>query len=551
MFNYSGQMLRAFVLSVSDEALHEKVDAMASTMGGEGFVKHVAKEVVERTQPQMAVPEIYRDYRPLVRDGVEFFLSKVDRRRLTALAVSQLKMDPDADPQERLLALAKQFPTLHKLGQIIARNPHMDPSVKKWLVHLENGCYGTPIDGIMERIGRQLEHTEQGGVVDVQPTLLSEASVGAVFRFIWRDPSSRTRIHGVVKVLKPGIRKHLEKEVTILQKTADFFDKNRDRYSLKGFKFLEVFQEVREMLEKEIDLASEQVHLLEAARFYRDMDRVRIPQLLPFCTDTMTAMEYLDGPKITDADLTPQERRQGASDLFEALICMPLFSPSEQSLFHGDPHAGNILFVRDSASGRSGIGLLDWSLAGRLTKRDRIKTIQLIQALHKKDLSRIRRSVNALAICGSFSDAGRRRAFRLLVLDMVGSADFDRMPLVKRTFKLMEALSLEGFVFPADLMLFRKAIFTLEGVLFDLCPDFDMDEAITQYMGRLLTWEIPARVSNLLFPLADRPENYPSLISNSELQSLLVHQYFDAFRTSSHAYARYFSVWRRLLGIPF
>lgn len=77
-------------------------------------------------------------------------------------------------------------------------------------------------------------------------------------------------------------------------------------------------------------------------------------------------------------------------------------------------------------------------------------------------------------------------------------------------------------------MLFRKSIFTLEGVLNDLCPTFDMDTAAAKYMTDLMTEEIPLRIGNFFHPFADRPENYPSLISNAQLQSLIVHQYASA-----------------------
>ena len=196
------------------------------------------------------------------------------------------------------------------------------------------------------------------------------------------------------------------------------------------------------------------------------------------------------------------------------------------------------------------IGLLDWSLAGRLTKRDRVKTAQLIQAVLKKDLSGIRRSVKALAIGASMDSPLQRQEFRSLVLRMVRSSAFARLTLIKRTFKLLEQLTFEGFVFPADLMLFRKAIFTLEGVLYDLWPSFDMDAAVTQYLTALMTQEIPKRIGNLFFPLADRPENYPSLISNIELQSLMVHQYVAAIRSSTQSFAGYFTGWNRLFGLP-
>ncbi|MEN8808580.1 MAG: AarF/UbiB family protein, partial [Desulfobacterales bacterium] len=537
--------------NASHEALQEKLNTMAAAMGDEAFTTLVAREIVERTQPQQAIPEIYGHYRTVVRDGIKFFLSQVGRHRLMELVVSQLKLDPEAGTQERLLELAKRFPTLHKLGQIIARNPNIDPVVKKWLIHLENGCYGTPMDGIMERIGRQLEQTGNRDRVQVQPAILSEASVGAVIAFHWNQPSSQDRIEGVFKTLKTGIRRHLDQELLILEKTAAFFEENRHRYPLKDFKFLDVFKEVREMLVKEIDLAAEQANLVEAARFYKEMESIQIPQLFPFSTGTMTAMAYLNGPKITDAPLNQEQRKRCAAVLFEALICRPLFSRREPSLFHGDPHAGNILAVKDPASGVLRIGLLDWSLAGRLNKRDRIKTAQLIQAVIKKDLSGIRRSVKALAI-GAYMDSPRQRQnFRNLVLRLVRSSGFDRLPLIKKTFTLLEQLTFEGFVFPAELMLFRKAIFTLEGVLFDLWPAFDMDAAVTQYLTTLMTQEIPTRCGNLFFPLADRPENYPSLISNIELQSLIIHQYVAAIRSGAQSLSGYLTGWSRLFGMPF
>jgi ubiquinone biosynthesis protein len=524
---------------------------MAAAMGDEAFIRLVAREIVERTQPQRAIPEVYGHYRSVVRDGIEFFLSQVGRHRLMELVVSQLKLDPETGTQERLLELAKRFPTLHKLGQIIARNPNIDPVVKKWLIHLENGCYGTPLDGIMERIGRQLEQTGNRDRVQVQPAILSEASVGAVIAFHWNQPSSQDRTEGVFKILKPGIRRHLDEELLILEKTAAFFEENRHLYPLKDFKFIDVFKEVREMLVKEIDLAAEQTNLIEAARFYRNMESIQIPQLFSFSTDTMTAMAYLKGPKITDAPLNQEQRKRCAAVLFEAIVCRPLFSRREPSLFHGDPHAGNILAVKDPESGELRIGLLDWSLAGRLTKRDRVKTAQLIQAVIKKDLSGIRRSVKALAI-GAYMDSPRQRQkFRNLVLNMVRSSGLERLPLIKKTFKILEQLTFEGFVFPAELMLFRKAIFTLEGVLFDLWPSFDMDAAVTQYLTTLVTQEIPTRCGNLFFPLTDRPENYSSLISNFELQSLIIHQYVSAIRSGTQSLSAHLAGWSRMFGMPF
>jgi ubiquinone biosynthesis protein len=543
-------MVRQFVLNASPEALQQKLDAMVDAMGEQAFKKQVAREIVERSQPQKAVPEVYAGYRSLVRDGIEFFLLHINRRRLMDLVLSQLKLDPETGTEERLLELAKAFPTLHKLGQIIARHPKIDTAVKQWLIHLENGKYGTPSHDLLAQIHDELERTGRKSRFDVQPTILSEASVGAVIPF-YRHPShGPAAIDGVFKILKPGIQQYLDEELAILEETARFFETNRDRYPLKDFKFLDVFQDVREMLTREIDLAAEQTFLAEAAQFYGGMDSILIPQCFPFGSNTITAMAYVKGPKITDAHLDPEQRMRCAAILFEALVCRPLFSRDKHALFHGDPHAGNILAAFDPDSEMPRIGLLDWSLAGRLTKQARINTVQLIQAVLKEDLSGIRRAVKSLAKCTSMATPIKRRQFRNQVIEWMGSPEFGRMSLIKRVFRLLELLTYEGFVFPAELMLFRKAIFTLEGVLHDLWPAFDMDAAVVQYMMALMARDAPQRCLNLLFPMADRPENYTSLISNMELQSLMAHQYAAAVQSGARTLFGSFMGWFGLAPWP-
>ncbi len=531
MTTISDAILKQWAKDLSPEVLREKLKALAAGMGNEAFANRVAREIVELTQPHMAIPDIYAPYRLLVRDGIVFFLSRIHHQRLVDLVLDQAGMDPSAPTEERLLALAQRFPTLHKLGQIIARNPAIDPVVKHWLVRLEHGHYGTPRKRLLQRIHRQLKKSAGRSHLHIQPTLLAEASVGAVFPFLWAPSPAGEQIQGVFKILKPHIRRHLSEELAVLELTAAFFERNRARYPLRDFQFLEIFHSVRDMLVREIDLSAEQRHLLEAARFYSDMDAIRIPRLLPFGTDEMTAMGYLHGPRITDAHMTSEQRRYIAGILFEALVCRPLFSRDEPALFHGDPHAGNILAVRGAPGEPPRIALLDWSLAGRLEKPDRVRTVQLIQALYKRDLNGICNAVLALAAPGPQGGPIPRPRLRNRVIEWIQSPSFVRAALMKKAFQLLETLSQEGVVFPAELMLFRKGIFTLEGVLNDLWPAFDMDAAVTRYLTTLITREVPARLGYFFFPLADRPENYPSLISNLELHSLMIHQSTAALKS--------------------
>ncbi|MEJ2662135.1 MAG: AarF/UbiB family protein, partial [Desulfobacteraceae bacterium] len=543
MFPFSDHLLAPSASKISPKTVRQKLNALAATMGDEAFRGCVAREIVARTRPHRAVPEIYGHYRPLVRDGIEFFLSRISRRRLVDLVVNQLKMDPAAGAEERLLEMAKRFPTLHKLGQIIARHPNIDPTVRKWLVRLENGRYGTSRKGLLAQIHDRLESTCEQDRMHVGSQILAEASVGAVIPFKWTPWGSQNRIQGVFKILKPHISRHLNEELTILEETAAFFEAHRARYPFKDLRFVEILQDVREMLVREIDLTAEQAHLDAAHRFYQDMDGVCIPQRLPLGTAAMTAMAYLEGPKITDAALNPDQRRRCAALLFDALICKPLFAGDGPALFHGDPHAGNILAVFDPETGAVRIGLLDWSLAGRLARSHRVEIVQLIQAILREDWGAVSRRLQAMA-----GDAGRnipvsQDRLHRLVVDSMQSLRFECPSLIKKAFRLLEEFSYEGFVFPPELMLFRKAIFTLEGVLHDLWPAFDMDAAVIRYLSVLVIQEIPMRIGGLFFPMVDRPENYPSLISNSELQYLLAYPFAAALKSSAATFAAAFMPW--------
>jgi ubiquinone biosynthesis protein len=50
--------------------------------------------------------------------------------------------------------------------------------------------------------------------------------------------------------------------------------------------------------------------------------------------------------------------------LIEALIAVPLSARGERSIFHADPHAGNLLY--DEPTGE--LVLLDWALTESLTR---------------------------------------------------------------------------------------------------------------------------------------------------------------------------------------
>ena len=91
-------------------------------------------------------------------------------------------------------------------------------------------------------------------------------------------------------------------------------------------KLVNLFQEIRGDLAREVDLTAEQEYLDEASIIHDGVAGVRIPELAPFCTRTMTSMEYIDGIKITDMKGSKKQRQELTNLVFEAILCMPRFA---------------------------------------------------------------------------------------------------------------------------------------------------------------------------------------------------------------------------------
>lgn len=507
------------------------VSKIVRDMGEDRFAEEAARGLADLVDRTGIIPDTYQSYRRIVHDGLICFLSKLPAERLTDIVLHQVCIGEHVSPGERLVELAKKVPTLHKLGQMIARNRHLDPLIRTWLVQLENGSFGADASVFCQAIENRLGSDQERFRVRLDRHILSEASVGGVVPFTWAAPGSKKEKRGVFKVLKPTVAAWLAQEITALDGLADYFQRNRQSYSFGRFRFRELFEDVKSSLLEELDLSSEQANLKLAGRFYKKDKKIRVPEVAPFSSRYFTAMSFEAGSKVTDALPNRADRQEAAETIFKAIICAPLFSDQEHPLFHGDPHAGNIFSSGRNAEGELRVSLLDWSQAGRLSKQWRINMLKFVQGVLLDDGKMIRRAVSALSkndrddVPPDWIDEAVDDVFRL--------AEYQTAPLVKKAFIMLDRLSFQGIRFPKDLLLFRKTFFTLTGLLTDLDPEFDMDRAVMAYMRELLLGELPKRLAALVIPILDSPERYRSMLSNKDLQMLLICYAIDIIRKNT------------------
>jgi len=423
------------------------------------------------------IPGEFAHFRPLVSEAATFFLTGLPPERLRAIADEQLALPLETREEVRIALVLGHCPTLHKLGQVLARDPRLPVSIRRQLQRLES----LPGSWSGERL-HQLVVSELGRKAPVKaaPRALAEGSVAVVVPFTSRAGD------GVLKLLKPGVETLLEQDLALWEELAGFMEQRQQALQLPELPFRETLESVARLLRNEIRLDREQAHMQWARAQYAGKHGIRVPALLPWCTPRLTAMEWLPGDKVTAVDGWPDTaRRRLAGRVVDAVLSVPMWRPDERVLVHGDPHAGNLLLSPDND-----IGLIDWSLACELSKPQRVGFVGIIIGGLLLDGERVEAALRMLG-----GRIGSPAALQPIIREALGRVVSGRFPGLGWVTRLLDRTAAGGgVIYPESLILLRKTLLTLDGVAADIAPSTStgMDSPMEQSLisaGLLRLWQ--------------------------------------------------------------
>ncbi|MFN8610451.1 MAG: AarF/UbiB family protein [Vulcanimicrobiota bacterium] len=384
------------------------------------------------------IPEAYRRYQPVLERCLLYFVQNLESDRQQEILLHQLEANTSA---ERMTSLMRDCPTLHKLGQILARDPRLDESFRHKLRELES-CL--PLAG----------PEDYDWPVELQPErALAEGSVASVFACRWGEAEV------VCKQLKPGVAERLRQEFAIWDELGRHLRDWCLQEGLAVFDYRTIIASLVRLLEDELHPSREQRQLLLAAQRFQELPEVQVPRLYPQLRGLV--MERLYG--------TPLLEHERAGELFplavRVLITDPFFTTEEEGVFHLDPHPGNLWVTRE---GR--LALLDWGSVLVLSKQ--------------------RRALLTHALLSAWR--GDQQDWEFYASQLTG-APVGECP---RASSLSGLLRPEcwGDQFPLDLILLRKILFHLEGVEAELGETQLLWHVFTQAAVRFLA-ELPLRLA--------------------------------------------------------
>jgi predicted unusual protein kinase regulating ubiquinone biosynthesis (AarF/ABC1/UbiB family) len=187
-------------------------------------------------------------------------------------------------------------------------------------------------------------------MLEVEHDPVGSASIGQVHRAKIIETGEILAL----KVQYPGVDHAIASDLKLLK-----FILNMSDLVPRGPKFDQIFLEIREMFEQEIDYKRERAFLDKFYELLKNDPRYLLPNSHPeFSTRRVLAMDFVSGLRIDSAEVQalPQERRNAIGMSFLDLYLRELLV--ERSV-QTDPHLGNYLVAIDPAAAPNAPSAID------------------------------------------------------------------------------------------------------------------------------------------------------------------------------------------------
>jgi len=302
---------------------------------------------------------------------------------------------------------------------------------------------------------RPIIEDELGEIEKIFGTFDTRALFGASLGQVYLATYNGQQV--IVKVSRPDIEKIIEKDIAILKSilpvATRFIDPNL-RFSAEA-----MLSQFIETIHEEMDYRIEADNLITIKHNLKSDHMVIIPNvILELTTQHVITLEYVPGIKITDIaslDKAGIDREKLVIRVHHIFFKMLL----QHSIFHADPHPGNI-----SVTNAGEIILYDFGMVGRLENETRLKLIRLYLSLVEKDPSR---AVNVLIELGTLEPTVNRyvveKALELSIQSLHGE-EVDRMEVRALMDLANKTLSKFPFRLPKNLALYMRMTSIVEGI---------------------------------------------------------------------------------------
>jgi ubiquinone biosynthesis protein len=369
---------------------------------------------------------------------------------------------------ERLrLALEELGPIFIKFGQALSTRRDLLPrDIADELAKLQDRVPPFASATAMAQIERALGQpiVEQFGSFEEAP--LAAASIAQVHVATLKDGREV-----VVKVLRPGMRELIERDLEVLYALAGL----AERYwpESKRLRPVEVVEEYEKTILDELDLMREAANASQLKRNFGSSPLLHVPEVhWDLCRRNVMVMERIRGVPISDIERL-RELGTDIQKLAENGVTLFFTQVFRHNFFHADMHPGNIFVdVTDPANPK--YMAVDFGIVSALEPRDQYYLAANFLAFFDRDWRRIAE----LHLESGWIPPNTRLSELTGAVRTVCEPIFNK-PLGEISFgivllRLFELARRFGMRVQPQLILLQKTLLNVEGLGRDLYPELDL-----------------------------------------------------------------------------
>ena len=365
------------------------------------------------------------------------------------------------------LALEELGPIFVKFGQAVStRRDLLPPDIADELAKLQDRV--PPFPGAEARALIEASYGKSVAEVFAQfdETPLAAASIAQVH--VARLPGGE---EVVVKVLRPGMRAVIERDLEVLYALAEL----AQRYWAAGGRLRprEVVDEYQKTILDELDLMREAANASQLKRNFAGSDLLYVPEVYwDYCRTEVMVMERIHGVPISDM-ASLKAAGTNIARLAENGVRIFFTQVFRHNFFHADMHPGNI-FVLLGDPERPRYAAVDFGIVGTLDPRDQHYLAENFLAVFDRDYRRVAQ----LHVESGWVPPDTRVDEMESAVRTVCEPIFDR-PLKDISFgrillRLFEISRRFNMQIQPQLILLQKTLLNVEGLGRELYPELDI-----------------------------------------------------------------------------
>lgn len=303
---------------------------------------------------------------------------------------------------------------------------------------------------------------------------LAAASIGQVHRGVLKTGESVA-----IKIQRPYIKTTINTDLEILDNIARLAE-NRLEWASR-YQIRDIIDEFSKSLRKELDYTNEGRNAEKIAKQFANDPHIRIPNIYwKYSTKQVLTMEFIKGIKLNE-ETKLKEYNINNEILAERIINSMFKQVFIDGFFHGDPHPGNIMTLRDEE-----VVYIDFGLVGFVTSDMKKHLSSFVISLMRQNTDGLIKAISKMGVIPNDTDMKRLRSDVDLLRIKYYDVPLSEVSLGESINDLFTVTYTHHIHLPSELALLGKALLTIEGIVEELDPNISIIKMAEPFGKQLL-----------------------------------------------------------------